>query len=379
MRDKKFRTTILLITYGECITIHPLLDRRFKTFLLYRPRLFWPQSSGCAWLTAETLGSTVPTVCLHSIFALVNSPQERRDYQVLPLAIHRRMRSVLQTTLPLWLPPERCSSDQDGDLLWPVWCSISRRKHDMFLGCDFFAVLQTLFVLDDMCFASNSTERGADLQWSRMMRRFPGETRHDPSSGHLPFRGLCSGFCLRESGELKHTLPGAFIVFPHLIRFFPLQGRQGNCFTPSRRRRVSRWWSTCIGVWYTSDNMERKYAFAYRTSKDTVPSTRRSTAKWVVIHATEACIADAIHNLLDLQQWNTGISERKVRISRLGIWLEQQYDERTNMQRRCKVKRSSTDSKRVHSIDTGQWESTTRWHALEFHAEWMEWGEVLGR
>jgi len=33
---------------------------------------------------------------------------------------------------------------------------------------------------------------------------FPWKTRHDPLSGHPPFRGLWSGFCLRESGELKH-------------------------------------------------------------------------------------------------------------------------------------------------------------------------------
>jgi len=31
---------------------------------------------------------------------------------------------------------------------------------------------------------------GGDLQWSQMMRNFPGKTRHDPSSGHPPFRGL---------------------------------------------------------------------------------------------------------------------------------------------------------------------------------------------
>jgi len=37
------------------------------------------------------------------------------------------------------------------------------------------------------------------------------------------------------------------------------------------------------------------------TSDDTVPRTRRSTAKSDVIHATAACIADATQNLLDLQ------------------------------------------------------------------------------
>mmetsp|Transcript_5337 Transcript_5337/g.7891 ORF Transcript_5337/g.7891 Transcript_5337/m.7891 type:complete len:333 (+) Transcript_5337:614-1612(+) len=45
-----------------------------------------------------------------------------------------------------------------------------------------------------------------------MMRCFPGKTRHDPSSGHPPFRGLWSGLGLRESGELKYTFPGASIV-----------------------------------------------------------------------------------------------------------------------------------------------------------------------
>jgi len=54
--------------------------------------------------------------------------------------------------------------------------------------------------------APKSTERCGDFI-------FPGKMRHDPSFGHPPFRGLWSVFCLRESGDLKRTFPGASIVY----------------------------------------------------------------------------------------------------------------------------------------------------------------------
>jgi len=97
----------------------------------------------------------------------------------------------------------------------------------------FFAVPVSSSRFDDLflsrldCHWRRTPQSGAEICNRRMMRRFPGKTRHDPSSGHPPFRGLWSGFCLCESGELKHTFPGASIVhqWNFEIPAFSFQGK----------------------------------------------------------------------------------------------------------------------------------------------------------
>jgi len=172
--------------------------------------------------------------------------------------------------------------------------------------------------------APNSTERGGDLQSSRMMRRFPRKTRHDPSSGHPRFevygpRFACARAVSSNTPFWVHPLYLNGILRHRQSTILSVvscgKGRQGNCFTPSRRRRVSRWWSTCIGVCMIH---KRQYGEDIRvglqglseTSDNTVPRTRRYTAKLDVIHATAACIPDETHILFDLSQWNMGSSER---------------------------------------------------------------------
>jgi len=138
------------------------------------------------------------------------------------------MRSTRGTGMPLppWLLPTPSSSEKkDRNLLWPRMMQRlpEKARHDpsIWIFRLNWITLRALTTSPGSPLIATGAELqdgdlqwllGCDLQWLQIMRHFPGKTRHDPSSGHLTFRGLWSGLRLRESGELKHTLPGASIV-----------------------------------------------------------------------------------------------------------------------------------------------------------------------
>ena len=102
------------------------------------------------------------------------------------------------------------------------------------------------------------------------------------------------------------------------------------------------------------------------TSDDTVPRTRRSTAKLYVIHATAA--VQMQHTICWIYNNETrAVANTKSALAALVFDWNSSMTRELVCSDAIRLKRRSADScrlKRGRSINTGQWESTTRRHAF---------------